>query len=589
MVLCRLLAAAFMGLALFAQPSVMPLNEIRPGMRGIGKTVFSGDRVDQFDVEVLGVLENVGPKQSLVLARLSGGPLQHTGVLQGMSGSPVYIGGRLVGAVAMSFPYAKDPIAAIRPFEEMTRERFRGRDAQRAGISLWETDLTRNIARSTDVPAGESRLMDIATPVSFAGFTRGTIEHFGAQLKSLGFEPTQGVAGGGKPAARLGNPTELEPGSMISVQLLTGDMSVGADGTVTAVEGKHVYAFGHRFLSIGDTQLPFARAEVLTLLPNLSSSFKISTAREWMGTITADYNTAVAGELGRRASMIPVSVEVQRKSSSGKPISSAGYRMEMVNDRYLSPFLLQMAVFSAIDATERTVGVSSFLLRGHVEFENAAPLKLDNAYAGEFNVPAQVSLGAAMPVAYALQSGFDALTLKNVSITVEAFSQNKQLQVAGAWASREVVRPGESVDLTVLLAGENGVELSRTVSYQVPVGAVSGPLFFTAADGNTTNLTEYRHVIGEQPKSPSRVLSFLNGLRGNNKAYVRVWRASPGYQIEGEDLPNPPASVSMVLGHGPANQAGWAVPRNAKVAEMAIDTGGMIVTGSKTVQVEIKE
>lgn len=567
----------------------MPLNEIRPGMRGVGKTVFSGDRVDQFDVEVLGVLENVGPKQSLVLARLSGGPLQHTGVLQGMSGSPVYIGGRLVGAVAMSFPYAKDPIAAIRPFEEMTRERFTGRDAQRAGISLWETDLTKNIARSTDVPAGESRLMDIATPVSFAGFTRGTIEHFGAQLKSLGFEPRQGVAGGGKPAARLGNPAKLEPGSMISVQLLTGDMSVGADGTVTSVEGKHVYAFGHRFLSIGDTQLPFARAEVLTLLPNLSSSFKISTAREWMGTITADYNTAVAGELGRRASMIPVSIEIQRKSGTGKPISSAGYRMEMVNDRYLSPFLLQMAVFSAIDATERTVGVSSFLLRGHVEFENAAPLKLDNAYAGEFNVPAQVSLGAAMPVAYALQSGFDALTLKNVSITVEAFSQNKQLQVAGAWASREAVRPGESVDLTVLLAGENGMEISRTVSYQVPVGAVPGPLFFTAADGNTTNLTEYRNVIGEQPKSPSRVLSFLNGLRGNNKAYVRVWRASPGYQIEGEDLPNPPASVSMVLGHGPANQAGWAVPRNAKVAEMAIDTGGMIVTGSKTVQVEIKE
>ena len=177
------------------------------------------------------------------------------------------------------------------------------------------------------VPFGESRLEEIATPVSFSGFTARTIEQFGSELRKLGFEPRQGVAGGAPLGRAMGDPSRLKPGGMISVQLMTGDLAVGADGTVTHIDGSRIYAFGHRFLSVGDTELPFARAEVVTLMPTLSTSFKISNAREWMGSITTDRNAGVAGVLGRRARMVPLGVRVE-SSANGRPRVEA-YRMEM--------------------------------------------------------------------------------------------------------------------------------------------------------------------------------------------------------------------------------------------------------------------
>ncbi len=274
-------------------------------MRGIGRTVFSGGRVEEFQVEILGVLDNFGPKESLILARLSGGPLEHTGVMEGMSGSPVYLDGKLAGAVAMAFPFAKDPIAAIRPIADMVRPASTlasspAAPARRGDLALANSDLTRVFSRPEPAMTGDARMVDIATPLSFGGFSRSTLDVFAPQLRSLGLEPRQAVTAGSNLEPGMGNPADLQPGSMISVQLMAGDLSVGASGTVTYIDGSRIYAFGHRFLDVGPTALPFARAEVITLLPNLNTSFKLATAKEWMGTITQDRDTAVAGELGKQ-------------------------------------------------------------------------------------------------------------------------------------------------------------------------------------------------------------------------------------------------------------------------------------------------
>jgi hypothetical protein len=576
---------------LCAQTAVFPLKDVRAGMKGIGKTVFAGTKVEEFQVEILGLLENVGPRQSLILARFSGGPLQRTGLLQGMSGSPVYISGKLLGAVAMTFPFSKEPIAAIRPFEEMLRvQETAPENPPRARVFPGERELTGLLPRPENVLGGGAKLVDIATPVSFAGFTRNTLECFGPQLRALGLEPVQGVGGGGRLPPQFGDPATLQPGSMITVQLLSGDMSVGADGTLTHVDGKRIYAFGHRFLSIGNADLPFARSEVLTLLPNLSTSFKISAPREWMGAITQDRSTAVAGELGRRAALIPLSVSVLRRASDNAPLRRQSYQMSMVNDRILSPFLLQIVVFSVIDATEQTVGNSSFAVNGEVEFEGGtAPLKLNNMYAGDLNVPNQVSLGTAVPLAYVMQSGFDTLKPKRVALEIEAFDRKRQLQIDQVWSSRREVRPGETLDLTVVLSGENGLELTRKVSYQVPIGAPSGPLQLTVADANTTNLTEYRQLISVPPKSAAQLISFMNSLRPNTKAYVRVSRAEPAYDVLGETLPDPPPSLALILARTQASLGGSALTGNSKIAELEISAGEVVISGSKTIQVEVKE
>jgi hypothetical protein len=563
-------------------------KDLRPGMIGTGRTVFSGSRIEEFRVEILGVIDNVGPKESLILARLSGGPLEHTGVMQGMSGSPVYIDGRLVGAVAMAFPFSKDPIAGIRPIEDMLRSPVPARVAaarERPLIALADHDLTRPLSRPQPAFAGSERMIDIATPISFGGFSRGTVEAFAPQLRSLGLEPRQGITAGGKIEPGMGNPADIKPGSMISVQLMAGDYSVGADGTVTYIDRNRIYAFGHRFLDIGSTALPFARADVITLLPSINTSFKLSSAREWMGTINQDHNTAVSGVLGTAPAMAPVSITVSRGS---RRVES--YQMRMVNDPLLSPLLLQMAVYSAIDETERTVGAASIRISGEIEFQNApAPIRVDNMFAADNGSAMMGSVSAAVPVAYVMQSSFSSLQLKKVALNIDTYDQKKQWTIDTVSVARREVKPGDSLRVTVLLTGENGAEMTRHFDYEVPIGAEPGTLYFTVADANNTNIADFRQVLTTNPRNPGQLITTVNNLHPNTKAYVRVWRADPAFQLEGADLPDPPASVALIFTGSQTANSGISQSRNSKIAEMEIDGGDMVISGVKTAQVEIKE
>lgn len=582
------LAVTLFPCLLFGQPAVLPAGDVRAGMRGTGYTVFAGEKIEPFDVEVLGVLENAGPKQAIVLARLAGGPLAHTGVMQGMSGSPVYINGKLLGAVAMAFALSKDPIAGIRPFEEMRHaqavERPLRASAGCAAQALLDARSCADALPSggrASFAWGESRLTEIATPVSFSGFTQSTLDAFASKMRALGLEPRQGVAGGGSARLPDGDPRTLKPGSMISVQLVSGDLSIGAEGTLTHIEGSRVYAFGHRFISLGDVEMPFASAEVLTLLPNLATSFKISAARRLMGVVTHDYNTAVRGETGRKADLIPVSVWV---SGGGR---ASRYQMEIVRDPVLTPFLLQMAVFSAIDATERVVGQVSYGVRQRIDFANARSVEAYNIYSGDFNVPMQAAQSGAIPLAYAMQSGFADLRVKGVEIKVEAWPKRRLLAIESLTAGKSPVRPGESVPLTVVFAAE-GERISRTIQYPVAQGAPTGNLHFTVADGFTTNFTDLRDLVFAPPKSAAQVVSVLERLRGNTRAYLRVWRAEASYKAQGEDLPAPPPSAAMLLARSDGPALG-VLHYNSKIAEFPVEAGQFMISGNKTVFVEVKE
>ena len=572
---CRFIVSLLLAGSLWAQFAVgqiaiYPLKDVRAGQHAVGKTVFQGNRIEDFQVEILGVLENVGPRQSIILARLSGGPLAETGVMQGMSGSPVYMDGRLMGAVALAFNFSKEPIAGIRPIEEMLA----------VGDSPGQP-ATRKVASNNNDFA--SKLIDIATPVSFSGFTAATLDQFAPQLKKLGLEPRQGVSSGGKLPSKLGATASLRPGDMIAVELLSGDLSIVAEGTVTAVDGKAIYAFGHQFMSVGNTELPFARAEVLTLLPNVSSSFKISSPLEWMGSITQDRSTSIYGELGRKANTIPLDITV--KDGRRAPMS---YHMQMIQDRVLSPYIVQTAVYSAMDATERTLGLASYSLRGGVEFVQGVPsLKLDNTYAGDFNVPLQASTGVASPLAQILGAGFDTLKIKSITLEIEASEHKRLLQVDQVTASPKQVHPGDPVELSVTFTGENGLEMQKNIQYRVPIGAPAGMLNFTVSDGSMTNALD-QQMAPAVPKSPTQLVSFLNGLHPNTDAYVRVWRTDPAFEVQGRDLPDPPPSVGLILAKAQAAQGVW-FPRGSKIGELQIETGDVVVTGSKTAQVEVKE
>jgi len=563
-------------------PSFFPLSDVRPGMHGIGRTVFSGNRIEEFQVEILGLLQNLTPKQTIILAKLSGGPLAETGVMQGMSGSPVYIDGKLLGAIALGFPFSKQPIAGITPIEQMLADATFSSPSDRVTVA--------KLAQPAAWPSAFGTLKEISTPVALSGFSARTLETFAPQFRRLGFEPQQGLSAGNPSSPQYtGN---VAPGSMISLELLTGDMVMSADGTVTYIDGKRIYAFGHRFLDAGSTELPFARSDVVALLPGLNISFKLSMPREWVGTILSDRSSAIAGEIGRAARMIPVTITVRSPETGAHD-----YHLQVVNDRLLTPFIAQAAIFSTIDVTERTLGAGTLRLRGRVEFEgNLPPLLVRDIFVSDSGLATQVSNDAVVTLGFILGAGFKDLQVKSMSYTLEPLEAKRQLHIAQVWASAHEVRPGDSVTITTLLEGENGLQMTRSGSYQVPAGASIGPLNITVSDAATINAPDFAGLTQSALHTPEQLIKTINDFRGSDAAYVRIWRQLPSFTISGPmpggEISDPPPSVMLILADPSSSattSAALTLTRGSQLAELRLPVDNYVVTGAKTIQVEVKE
>ncbi|HLH02882.1 MAG TPA: SpoIVB peptidase S55 domain-containing protein [Bryobacteraceae bacterium] len=574
-----------------------PLNDVRPGLHGIGRTIFSGNRIEEFQVEILGVLRNTGPKQVIVLARLSGGPLAQTGILQGMSGSPVYIDGKLLGAVALGFPFSKEPIAGIQPIEEMIHGASltpepRPPDPEPQSFTNWAFFRKSAVPTDSAVSTPFGNLHHMLTPVALSGFTPATLQTFAEQFRALGLEAMQGFSPSASAAAPPAPVPTLQPGSMISVGLLTGDMNIAADGTVTYVDGNRVYAFGHRFLDSGTTEMPFAQSDVIALIPNLNTSFKLSTPRNWIGTIVSDRATAIAGEIGRPAHTVPMEIDLV-SSATG----THDYHFQVVNDRFLTPFITQTALFSVLDATERSLGRGTLRLSGHIEWAGTLPpLEIRDTFISDSNLLQQAAADAVVPLGFVLGAGFRDIQPRKIIYRIEASESKRQLRLAQAWTSTHDIRPGEPLRITAVLEGENGLRITRSISWTIPKGASLGPLNLTISDGNTLNFPEFAGLNQSSLPTSLDLIRTINAFRDNDALYIRIWRQQPAFTISGpapsDEISDPPPSVALVLADpssSASTNAALTMTRGSQLAELSIPTRGYVVTGAKTLQVEVKE
>jgi hypothetical protein len=604
---CILLVVACLAVPPARSAELFALEDVRAGMQGTGRTVFSGDKVEEFGVEILGVLENVGPKQSIILGRLSGGPLEKTGVMAGMSGSPVYLDGKLAGAVAYSFPFTTEAIAGIRPIHEMiaglAKQPDQGPDQGNAAVRIGiphDPKYTGLLAALRGVEQGakeaaawmlppaaraietEPRLEPVSTPVNFAGFSERTLGVFGPRLRQLGLRPMQGVAGSSRAGDSEAGDTDLKPGSMITVALIQGDMEVSAAGTVTHINGDKIYAFGHRFLSTGPTQLPFSRSNVITLIPNLNSSFKIAGSGALLGSIVNDQSTGIVGRLGQQPKQVPTELKLA-SSRTGEH----QYSLQVVNDRYLTPYLLQMAVFSVIDATERQVGASTLRVSGAAEFNDGVPaLKLDNVFSGSNASALQLATSTALFLYYALESSD--VTLSRIHLDIESADEDNWLEIDRVWSSKTRVRPGEVIQLSAALKSSEGAETVRTSDYRVPPGAAPGPLQITFADASSLNLLEWQSLLGlRRSKDPAQSVEALNRIRRNDGLFVRVWRPEQGFRFNTERLPAPPASISAILSPATATSAGSAADWQSVLDEFTLGAASEVIRGNVTTTVTV--
>ncbi len=572
---------------------LFPLAEVRAGMKGTGRTVFQGREIEEFQVEILGVLKNVGPKQSIILARLAGGPLAETGVMAGMSGSPVFLDGKPAGAIAFTFPFSKEPIAGIRPIEEMIASEQSGREgaasSEAAAAMLFRHDrgeqaielLSAGLrAPTAPIFSGEPQLVPIATPVNLAGFSRRTLDLFGSRLRQLGLQPTQGTAGGGRTDDSGPGEASAEPGAMISVALIRGDLEVSAAGTVTHVDGDRLYAFGHPFLSSGPAELPFSAAEVITLVPSLNNSFKIAGSGSLLGTIISDRSAGLTGIVGKTPALTPARLRV----TSGR--NAAAYSFEIVRDPLLTPYLLQMALFSSIDATQRQVGASTLRLRGEASFgENLPPLRLDNIYSAPTNTALSAAATTSLMLYYVLLNAN--IAVEEIDLTVEAADREEWAEIDRVWSDKRTVRPGETIELSAALKDADGNERIEKFHYRVPEGTPAGVTHLTFADADTVNLMEWQSFLGlRRAKDPAQLVVMLNRLRRNDRLYLRVWRSEPAFRLNAESLPSPPASVAAVLASA---SSGGSLARDWRSvsAELEANPGLGVVRGNVTMQITV--
>lgn len=541
-------------LPLFGQSvEFYPLESIQPGQTGYGKTVFEGTRVDTFQVEILGVLKNVGPKQNMILARLSGGPIARTGVFAGMSGSPVYIEDKLIGAVAYAFPFAKEPIAGITPIREMVdifkeKPESGPRRARRVNpdkmydvaqlpsflshFELPQFFVEPSLTRGQDL----GRLQPIATPLNLSGFSPRSIQQFSSQLELLGLVPVRGM---GTARMEAYEDVPLQAGSTITVQLVRGDIEVSASGTATHIEGDRIYGFGHPFLSLGNTDLPLNKGAVLTIIPNLMTSEKVSVTLEPIGSIKQDRATGIMGVAGEEAQLIPVRLRLHTSRNEVKELN-----FEVVTDNFLTPFLMSFTVHSSIVSSERSIGDQTIQVKCTISIKGQSDVNFESSVSDLVSSPVFAALAAASPVNFLLNSGFEELVMEKIDVEITAVEQTREATVETIWQDRLEVDPGEEVHLTVFLRQSNGDTIIKKYPVKIPEEITPGPLKIVVADGMSLTREDAETGVGEFiPESLPQLIKAINNLKKNDRLYIRLVREQAGAIISGEGMPDLPPSL----------------------------------------------
>jgi hypothetical protein len=565
-------------------------------MKGIGKTVFLGVEVEEFEAEILGVLENFRPQQNVILARLRGETVERTGVFAGMSGSPVYIDGRLIGAVAFSFAFSKEPIAGITPINEMV-EIFRQKagslntlSALRPVTDLYEVTQMAQVLRLPSVLDGfevevpqlgaSQKLTPILTPVSFSGLSQEALRVFAPQFRRLGLLPVSGIGSGRY--SDFGEAT-LEPGSTLSVQLIRGDLDSGASGTVTHVTGNKVYAFGHPFLGAGYTDLPMNKGAVVSVIPSLSSSQKIAAIGEPIGSIRQDRATGVLGITGEVPSLIPIQVKLKTSRNEEKIFS-----YEVVENNLLSPLLMTLAVFNSLNSSERTIGAQTLKVVSKISVKGQPEVRFENSVSDLVNSTTVAALAATAPVSFLLSSGFEGVEVEQVEVEITAVEQTRTAVLEKIWVDKGEVKPGEEVKVTAFIRKPSGETTSESFPVKIPEQMTPGPVDIIVGEGLSLARVDSESGRAEYiPENVRQLIRAINNLKKNDRLYIRLYRDSQGMIVGGEGLPELPPSLLEL--YGSKRTSGTATPLGKVIYfEHELPPTDFVLEGHKTVQIMVR-
>jgi hypothetical protein len=581
-----------------------PLSELKEGMRGTARTVFRGSEPEEFQVEILGIVPGaVGPKQDMIVGRISGGSADRTSVFAGMSGSPVYIDGKLVGAISYSFPFSKEPICGITPitqmldiFEQKQNLKIKPKEPRPFSFAeLASTDWKPNfpigaVAVSNSVLANTSAnsplnqvvgqsFQPIATPISFSGFSQETLNRFAPQLVSVGLFPVSAVGGAARISPlKVADEATLQGGASVSMQLTRGDYSLAASGTVTMRDADKIYAFGHPFLSLGTSDLPMSESSVVAVIPSVSNSFKLAVPSAMVGTMTQDRATGVFGKLGQSPKMIPVKINLETSRNRQETLN-----FEVVNDEFLTPLLLNMTVYNSIVANERGLGDSMIELKGEIKLRNQQTIKLERRFTG-MQASQIAASSVAVPVNALLDSRFDNVEITEINLSLSSSDGSRTATLERIALDRTEVKAGESFEVQAFVRTDTGKVFSQKIPVQIPLDTPSGKLLVTVADGKSLQYASASRQF--VPKDLSELVKTINEIRKSDRLYVQTYRVTNGAIIGASELPNLPPSMLATLNND--RTAGGFKPTLLTVlTEQELAPAEFIVSGQQVLTIEV--
>jgi hypothetical protein len=583
-------------------PPIFPLEEVKPGLKGTARTVFSGTEAQEFGVEVLGVLPGFpGPHQSAIIARLSGANIEKTGVFAGMSGSPVFIDGKIVGAIAFSFPFSKEPIAGITPIKQMVDlfDKGSGSDrpkepravsfSQLAGTD-WKANLPKPAvspisllmpvsAGSPMMPLLGQQIAPIATPLVFNGINQESLAAFAPQLVANGLLPVSGVGGSASitPLASIdGNTFPL--GSSISVQLVRGDYSLAASGTVTMRDGDRIYAFGHPFLSLGSSDMPMTESSVVTVISNVNNSFKLAVPGNMVGAISQDRASGIYGMLGQAPKMIPVKINLHTSRNRQET-----YSYEIANDTFLTPLLLNITVFNTITSSERALGDSTISLKGEIKVKGHETIQVDRRFSSANSAIAAAG-SVASPVGSLLASGFDDVQLDGITLDISSTDTKYTGTLERVALDRTEVRRGEKIEVQAYVRTESGRQYVQRIPLEIPDDAALGQLLVFVGDGGA--LQEGSATKSFVPRDLGQLVRAINTLKKSDRLYVKLFRITPGAVIGTNEMPNLPPSVVATL-NSDRTSGGYTPTVLSPVFEMELPPAEFVISGQQLIAIDV--
>jgi hypothetical protein len=536
---------------------IFPLNQVHRGQHGVAYTVFEGVAPSAVEVEILGILHNaLGPKQDMILARLGGKDAIYTGVVAGMSGSPVYIDGKLAGALAFRIgQFSKEPIAGITPIEQMLQVK----DMPPGGPS--------------PISAGNAEIRPIETPLLFSGFSQQAVDAFKDRFTAQGLTPVVGLGGGSSTEKQ---PEPIEPGSSVSALLVRGDMEIAATCTATYVDKDQLLACGHPITQTGSVSVPMTKAEVVATLPSPLNAFKIVNTTEEVGAFTQDRQTAIRGEFGAKAHMVPVTVTFHTGTSTTRSV-----HFDVVDSPDLTPLLMLTSIYQSLMESNSYASETTYRIRERVQLDGVPEVNLTRFAAPTTGIPA--ALGATLEIGEPLvQLYADPArrgVLRSISLDVDARPGRQTIDIESAEREGGAVHAGDTVSLRATLRPWRGATRTVDIPVKLPDTLPDGPIRLVVSDAATVD-----HML-EAPANHldmNETVNALNATHTNDRVYVTMLTPEPQARLDGRTLAQVPISMANVLDPLRVNRAltlnGESAVAVTSVPMDAVVTGNQVVT-----------